>query len=75
MAMAYVKLDSVHKVKEHLLKATRTLKNREQSARNLFILGQIYSQENEKDSAVLVFDKLSKFKKAPRKYRIQAKIE
>jgi hypothetical protein len=75
MAMAYVKLDSVDKVKEHLLKATRTFKNREQSARNLFILGQIYSQENKKDSAVLVFDKLSKFKKAPKKYKIHANIE
>jgi len=75
MAMAYVKMDSINKVKEHLLKATRTLKNREQSARNLFILGQIYSQENKKDSAVLVFDKLAKFKKAPYKYKIHANIE
>jgi len=75
LAMAYVKMDSINKVKEHLLKATRTLKRREQSARNLFILGQIYSQENKKDSAVFVFDKLSKFKKAPYKYKIHANIE
>lgn len=75
MAMAYVRSDSIGKAKEHLKMATRTFKNREQSARNLFILGQIYSQENNKDSAVYVFNKLAELKKAPYKYRIHANIE
>ena len=75
MAMAYLKMDSIQKVKKHLAKAARTQENREQSARNLFILGQIFSLENKKDSAVLVFDKLSKIKKAPYKYKIHANIE
>ncbi len=75
LAMAYVKTDSIEKVKEHLIKATRTLKNKDQGARNLFILGQLYSAENKKDSAVLVFNKIVNFKKAPYKYKIHANIE
>ena len=55
--------------------ATRTLKNRDQGARNLFILGQMYSDENKKDSAFYVFEKLVNFKKAPYKYKIHANIE
>ncbi|MCI2229497.1 tetratricopeptide repeat protein [Polaribacter sp. MSW13] len=75
MAMAYVKSDSLQKAKKHLHLATRTLKNREQGARNLFVLGQIYSGENKKDSAVYIFNKLTKFRKAPYKYKIHANIE
>ena len=75
MAMAYVKSDSLQKAKKHLQLATRTLNNRTQAARNLFILGQMYSQENKKDSASLVFQKLIDFKKAPYKYKIHANIE
>ncbi|ARV06973.1 hypothetical protein BTO04_09870 [Polaribacter sp. SA4-10] len=75
LAMAYVASDSIQKAKNHLRKATRTLKNREQSARNLFILGQIYSSENKKDSALAVFNKLANFKKAPYKFKIHANIE
>jgi tetratricopeptide (TPR) repeat protein len=75
LAMAYVKSDTLQKAKKHLQLATRTLKNRDQGARNLFILGQMYSDENKKDSAFYIFDKLAKFKKAPYKYKIHANIE
>ncbi|TXD50590.1 tetratricopeptide repeat protein [Polaribacter sp. IC066] len=75
LAMAYVKSDSLQMVKKHLQLATRTLKNRAQSARNLFILGQIYSNEDKKDSANQVYKRLINFKKAPYKYRIHANIE
>ena len=75
LAMAYVKTDSVQKVKEHLIKATRTLNNVNQGARNLFVLGQIYSSENKKDSALYIFNKLIDFKKAPYKYKMHANIE
>jgi tetratricopeptide (TPR) repeat protein len=75
LAMAYVKSDSLQKVKKHLHLATRTLENRAQSARNLFILGQIYSDEDKKDSANQVYRRLINFKKAPYKYRIHANIE
>ena len=75
LAMAYVKSDSMQKAKKHLKLATRTLKNRDQGARNLFILGQMFSDENKKDSAFYVFEKLANFKKAPDKYKIHANIE
>ena len=41
LAMAYLKSDSIQKAKESLLLATRTLKDKDQAARNLFILGQM----------------------------------
>ena len=75
LAMAYVKTDSMQNAKKHLQLATRTLKNRDQAARNLFVLGQMYSDENKKDSAFYVFEKLANFKKAPYKYKIHANIE
>ncbi|MGG8496160.1 tetratricopeptide repeat protein [Tenacibaculum sp. TC6] len=75
MAMAYEKTDTIQKVIEHLTKASQTFKNREQSARNMFILGQIYSELDRKDSARMVFQKLADHKKAPYKYKIRANIE
>ncbi len=75
LAMAYIQTDSIEKAKKQLTYATETFYNREQSARNLFILGQIYGKQQQKDSAVMVFKRLADFKKAPYKYRIHAEIE
>lgn len=75
LAMAYVKSDSLQNVKKHLQLATRTLENQAQGARNLFVLGQIYSLEDKKDSANLTYNRLANFKKAPYKYKIHANIE
>ena len=75
LAMAYIKSDSLQKAKKHLQLATRTLENRAQAARNLFVLGQMYAQENKKDSAIMVFKRLENFKKAPYKFKIHAQIE
>lgn len=75
LAMAYVKSDSLQNAKKHLQLATRTLENRAQGARNLFVLGQIYSLEDKKDSANLTYHRLANFKKAPNKYKIHANIE
>ena len=75
LAMAYVKVDSLQKAKKHLRLAFKTQKNREQAARNMFVLGQMYAIENKKDSAAVVFNQLTKFKKAPYKYKIHANIE
>jgi tetratricopeptide (TPR) repeat protein len=75
LAMAYVKSDSLQKAKKHLKLATRTLNNKDQGARNLFVLGQMYSNENNKDSAIYVFERLANFRKAPYKYKIHANIE
>ncbi|MEQ6124483.1 tetratricopeptide repeat protein [Pseudotenacibaculum sp. MALMAid0570] len=75
LAMAYMKMDSIHRVKEHLWLATNTSKNKVQRARNMYVLGQLYTIEKNKDSATLVFENLVNFKKAPYKYRIHANIE
>ncbi len=75
LAMAYVKMDSIQKAKKFLIKATETLNNKDQGARNLFVLGQIYSSENKKDSASVIFKKIINFRKAPEKYKIHANIE
>ena len=74
LAMAYEKLDSTIMVKKHLRLASKTQKNTAQSARNLFILGQIYNEENKKDSAFSIFSELANRKKAPYRYRIFANV-
>ena len=75
MAMAYTKLDSTHLVIDHLKKSTYYFSDKEQSARNLFILGQIYREENKIDSSNMVFESLAYMKKIPRKYKIHATLE
>ena len=75
LAMAYIKSDSIQKAKESLLLATRTLKDKDQAARNLFILGQLFAEENKKDSAAMQFKKLINFSNAPERYKIHAEIE
>lgn len=75
MAMAYEQTDTIQKVVDYLKLATKTNYNKEQTARNMFVLGQIYSELNQKDSARMVFDKLSKTRKAPHRFRIRADIE
>ncbi len=75
LAMAYVQTDSIEKAKKQLIFATKTFYNKEQSARNMFILGQMYASQNKKDSAAIIFHKLISIKKAPYKYKIHANIE
>ncbi len=75
MAMAYQKTDTIQKVIEHLTAASKIFKNKEQAARNMFVLGQIYSELDRRDSARYVFNKLAQTKKAPYRYRIRANIE
>ena len=75
LAMAYIKSDSIDNAKKYLNKATETLNNRNQGARNLFVLGQIYSSEHKKDSASLAFQRIIDFRKAPYKYKMHAHIE
>lgn len=75
MAMAYTQLDSIDKVMEHLKKSTYYFSNRSQSARNFFILGQIYREKQEIDSSNMVFDALTNMKKIPQKYKVHAALE
>ena len=75
LAIAYVKTDSIQNAIQQLTLATQTHKNVAQTARNMFVLGQIYASTNKKDSAAIVFQKLANFKKAPYKFRIFAQVD
>ena len=75
MAMAHTQLDSTHRVIDHLKKSTTYFEDRSQGARNLFILGQIYREQNKIDSSNMVFDALTYMKDIPRKYSVHAAIE
>lgn len=75
LAMAYVATDSLKQEILHLNAAVEIAKNKEQTARNLFVLGQLYQQKKEIDSSNIAFQKLLDLKKAPYKYKIHAAIE
>ena len=75
LAMAYADMDSLQPMMNQLKSATLTHYNVEQSARNLFILGQLYHNLNEKDSSDIAYQKVIDLKKAPYKYKIHAQIE
>ena len=75
IAMAYAKTDSLEQVVKHLNLAVLTDNNKEQTARNLFILGQLYRGKNKIDSSNIAFQKIIDLKKAPYKYVIHAHIE
>lgn len=75
MAMAYAKMDSINQVIRYLKQAVLTNNNKEQTARNLFILGQLYRDENKIDSSNIAFQKIIDLKNAPYKYVIHAHIE
>lgn len=75
IAMAYLNLGSLQHAINHLNKATASANNKEQTARNLFILGQLYSEKGLKDSSNITFQKVIDFKKAPYKYKIHAQLE
>lgn len=72
LAMAYQKKDSIKAVIDRLKRAVRVGVNPIQRARNQYLLGQIFSGQNEKDSARTMFEKLGNDKKAPYKFRLRA---
>lgn len=75
LAMTYLALDSIKPAIKQLNNAVETDEYKEQHARNLFILGQLYSSTNEIDSAKWAFDKVLNYKKADNKYKIHAHLE
>ncbi|WP_083265050.1 type IX secretion system periplasmic lipoprotein PorW/SprE [Urechidicola croceus] len=75
MAMVFTVMDSTDQVVHHLKKATLTDNDKEQKARNLFILGQIYRERNQLDSSQMAFQDIIEMKKIPYKYRIHSQIE
>ncbi len=75
IAMVYTAMDSTDRVVYHLKKATLTDNNKEQKARNLFILGQIYRERQQLDSSNIVFHQIIEMKRIPYKYQIHSEIE
>jgi len=75
LAMAYTQMDSTHLVIDHLKKATYFLTDPNQGPRNLFILGQIYREQEKIDSSNMVFESLGYMKKIPQKYKVHAALE
>ena len=75
MAMAYTQIDSTQQVIEHLKRSTLYFTDRNQSARNMFILGQIYREENHIDSSNIVFENLALMKNISQKYKVHATLE
>ncbi len=75
LAMAYTQIDSTHLVVDHLKKATYYFTDENQGARNLFILGQIYREQQKIDSSNMIFESLTYMKSIPQKYKVHAAIE
>lgn len=61
--------------KKNVVKMHLSTKNAEQTARNLYIIGQLYKEKNNIDSSNIAFNNIVKFNKAPRKYSVRAQIE
>jgi tetratricopeptide (TPR) repeat protein len=75
LAMAYVALNDADNALKHLKLATETSNNKEQTARNLFIIGQIENNKGAYNESKNAFDQVVNLNKAPYKYKIHAKIE
>ena len=76
LAMAYMQIDSMQQVINHLNQALKyTHKNYNQATRNAFILGQLYRNQGKIDSSNMAFNKIKNNKKAPYRFRIYAQLE
>jgi len=75
MALAYASLDSTDLVIRHLDSAIIFSDNIKQKARNLFILGQLYREQQKIDSSNMAFEALARTPKAPHRYKIHAEID
>ena len=75
LAMAYESLGDTDLVIKNLEKAVQYSNNIEQTARNLFVLGQLYGLNDEKEKATVSFQQIVELRKAPYKYKIHAYIE
>ncbi len=75
MALAYTSLDSVEAVVSNLKSAVETDENKEQRARNLFVLGQLYKEQGHTDSSDYAFQEILETKRVSKKYKIYAQIE
>ena len=74
-AMVYESLDSSEAIIKNLNEAVLYSVNKKLKARNLFILGQLYREQNNIDSSNIAFEQLINFRKAPYRYKIHAQID
>ena len=65
----------ITKNKKNVIKPVLSTKNAEQTARNLYIIGQMYKEKGLIDSSNIAFTNIIKFNRAPRKYSVRAQIE
>jgi tetratricopeptide (TPR) repeat protein len=65
----------ITKKKTNVEKLVITTNNIEQTARNLFVIGQLYKEQKNIDSSNIAFSTLSKLNKAPKKYSVRAQLE
>lgn len=75
IAMAYTEMDSTEMVLYHLKESVLTNFDKEQTARNTYIIGQIYREQSFLDSSNIAFQKVIDMKNVPYRYRIHAEIE
>jgi len=75
LALAYSQLDSIVPLINSLQKAISVSKDPYQKSRNLFILGQLYRQENYMNRSQETFQELIDYRKAPYKLKVYAEIE
>ncbi len=75
LAMAYLAIDSIDLATKALEQAVETQNDKNQYARNLIILGQLYRKQNNIDSSQLAFKKILAFPKSPNKYKMHAYFE
>jgi len=74
-ALVYESLDSTEAIIKNLNQAVLYSVNSKLKARNLFILGQLYREQQNIDSSNIAFEQLIKFRKAPYRYKIHAQID
>ncbi len=74
-AMVHESLDSTEGIIKNLNEAVLYSDNAKLKARNLFILGQLYREQNNIDSSNIAFEELINFRKAPYRYKIHAQID
>ncbi len=74
-AMVYESLDSTEAIIKNLNEAVLYSVNNKLKARNLFILGQLYREQQNIDSSNITFEQLINFRRAPYRYKIHAQID
>ncbi|MGB2128502.1 MAG: tetratricopeptide repeat protein [Flavicella sp.] len=75
LALAYRQLDSMQPLLKSLRDAISVSTDPLQKSRNLFVLGQLYRENNEITKSQSAFQTLIDFRKAPYKYKILSEIE